>query len=184
MSHSRKVLHEFSQILLDGRILNTNTSGNLTLNSTEIASGNSTAGSFDTLVVNDTATFGNVTVTNSLESNSILFATMFPNNISFGTQGTSITTAVTDISSQFGSILTVSSTLAAGASAQFDVQHGYVYNGSKIITSIVNYSGTGIPHVHISNVTTSLFSIVLSNLSSTDSLNAPVEIGYVIFGID
>lgn len=176
----------------------TATVGNLTVPVIEGASSfinDNGLASFTNLYVDNTATIGSLAIGTvegtsasidqggRINCNSLTFTTMFP-SMSSGTQDTSITTPISS-SNQFGSVLTVSTNLAAQSSVSIPVNNAYVYqNMSKIITNIVSYNGTGMPSVYVSNVVSSEFTIKLQNNSTTEPLNGQVEIGYIILGID
>lgn len=107
----------------------------------------------------------------STESSSVSKATV--------TQLTSNTTGVT-INSNAGIITTVSSTLATGASASFTVTDSSVLSSSLVLSSIVNYTGTGLARVHVSGITTGSFSMTLGNSHPTTAMNAVVKIGFFV----
>jgi hypothetical protein len=96
------------------------------------------------------------------------------------TQGTSISTGVNTYYNQFGSILTVSSTLPTQGSAAFVVSNGYVTADTRVISNIVNYTGTqGLPSVYVSNAANGQFTVTLQNNSIVDPLDGAVEIGFI-----
>ena len=95
------------------------------------------------------------------------------------TQGTAITSGVT-LSSQVGSVLTVSSSLITGGSATFTVEHPRIESSSILLSNIINYSGTGSPSVRVNNITTGSASIVITNNSWISPLNAAIKLGYFI----
>ena len=96
------------------------------------------------------------------------------------TQGTSISTGVNGFYGQFGSVLTVPATLSTQGSVSFTVQNPFVSTNAIILSSIVNYNGTGLPSVYASNPTVGEFTVTLQNNSITDPLNSAVEIGFMI----
>lgn len=192
-SQSSKIVGQFAKIKLADKILSTNSSGNLTLDNLEINGGvSSTAGSFETLYVNGGATVGQLSVgteegiaasinwSGDIDSRSIRFLYMYA-PLGTVTQTTSIITPVSG-ATQFGNIITVSTTLVTQGSVQFTVNNPYVGEGIRVISSITKYNGLGIPHVHVSDIRSSEFDIVLSNVSTVDSLNSVVEIGYIVLG--
>jgi hypothetical protein len=151
--------------------------------------------SFQNLNVNGIATIGSLAIgtvegtiasideSGVLDCTRINFALLDPKYIVLSTQGTSITTPVENLNSQFGSVLTVSSNLATQGSVSFDVSNVFVYEESKIICNIVKYNGTGLPSVYVSNVTSGAFTVTLQNNSITQSLNSSVEIGFICLGL-
>lgn len=105
---------------------------------------------------------------------------LFSPSLTKSTQGTSITTGIDGYYSQFGSVLTVSATLPTQGSASFSVQNSFVSTNAVIMSSIVNYNGTGLPSVYVSNPIVGQFTVTLQNNSITDPLNGAVEIGFMI----
>jgi len=96
------------------------------------------------------------------------------------TQTTSITTAVST-GAPCGTILTVSSTVAAGASAVFTVNCAHVVTGSVILTSINNPVSAGLPYVTIQNIVNGVsFDIKLHNIHPTDAFNNVMGISFLI----
>ena len=98
------------------------------------------------------------------------------------TQATSITTSVT-LNTLSGVITTVSSTLAAGASAIFVLNNTYIKDTSKILLTVEYLStATGIPVVRTSSITGSSGAarIVLSNAAAAAALNDVVRIHFLI----
>lgn len=99
------------------------------------------------------------------------------------TQATSITTGVT-VNAHAGIITTVSSTLAAEATAEFTVTNSKVLAGSAVLVSIVDYSGTygtnGIPVVSVDSIAAGSFKIDLSNVHGTNALAGVVKISFLV----
>ena len=99
------------------------------------------------------------------------------------TQTGTISTGVT-INANAGVITTVSSTLAAAASATFTVTNSSVETGSVIVVSVQGYAGTystnGIPIANVQAVTAGSFNIVLSNVHASAALNNPVQIAFSV----
>ena len=75
--------------------------------------------------------------------------------------------------------MTVSSSLPTQGSSIFPVYNTFVNTNTRVISNIVNYNGTGLPSVYVSNATEGQFSVTLQNNSITDPLNGPVEIGFM-----
>jgi len=99
------------------------------------------------------------------------------------TQGTSITTGVT-ASAPAGVITTVSSTLAAQASAEFTVTNTFVSSSSVVIANLVDYAGTdstnGIPVVKVDTIGSGSFKVVISNAHATNALSGVLKIGFIV----
>lgn len=99
------------------------------------------------------------------------------------TQATSITTGVTANGSA-GIITTVSSTLAADATAEFTVTNSAVAATSVVLVSIADYAGTygtnGIPVVNVDSIAAGSFKVDLSNVHSTNALSGVVKISYLV----
>lgn len=96
------------------------------------------------------------------------------------TQITSITTGVT-VNAAAGIITTVSTTINFNANATFTVTNSSIAATSVVNLTILNYSGTlGIPTCRISNITSTTYDIVITNVSQGDPLNGILKIGFVI----
>lgn len=100
------------------------------------------------------------------------------------TQITSITSGVT-CSGNAGIISTVSTTLAAGGSANFTVTNPRASASSLVLANIVGYSGNaGYPLIRVSSVTAGSYALTLTNMfdasTSGSALNGIVKIGYAI----
>jgi ribosomal protein S17E len=96
------------------------------------------------------------------------------------TQLTSITTPVT-CNTAAGNITTVSSTLAAGASATFKVNNTVVDADSCVVANISNYSGTtGVPVMTVDSVSSDEFSITITNVNDTNPLNGTMKISFFV----
>lgn len=94
------------------------------------------------------------------------------------TQSSSITSGVT-VNAEAGVITTVSSTLAADASAVFVVTNSKVLATSKVLVS-VQYAGNGIAYATISAVADGSFSVKLYNVHSSAALNAAVAVHFSV----
>lgn len=95
------------------------------------------------------------------------------------TQITSITTGVS-VTKRTGVITTVSSTLAAQASAEFVVTAtGLTAASARIFTNVL-YTGAGIPVVTISAKGASSFTIKIYNAHATNAFNNTLAIDYMI----
>lgn len=95
------------------------------------------------------------------------------------TQITSISTAVTT-SGSAGVITTVSSTLAAGASASFTVTNALATTGSVIGLTIDGSSSTGTAIVSVKNVANGSFQVTITNVHATAAFNNVIRIHYTI----
>ena len=97
------------------------------------------------------------------------------------TQLTSATTPVT-VNASAGIITTVSQTLAASATARFQVNNSEVDANSAVFATVVGYASgsTGIPHVYVDDVQANQFDIVVANVHASSALNALVEISFVV----
>ena len=95
------------------------------------------------------------------------------------TQETNITTGVT-VQGTSGTITTVSSTLAAQATAEFIVTNASVAVGDVVAVS-TTYAGAGSPIVSVAQVGAGVFSIVLFNATTaTTALDAVVVINFAV----
>lgn len=95
------------------------------------------------------------------------------------TQASSITTGVT-LNKISGQITTVSSTLAAAASAVFTVTDSAVAATDVVNVSIAAYAGTGTPVAFVKNVVAGAFDIVLFNAHASAALNAVLVISFSV----
>jgi len=111
-----------------------------------------------------------------------LSSTYFIPPLQRGTQGTSIMTNI-QVAGQFGSVLTVPASLATQGSTSFFVQNGLITPETRVIANIVNYNGTGLPSVYVSNATSGFFRVTLQNNSIIDPLNSTIEIGFIALGL-
>jgi hypothetical protein len=153
-----------------------------------------TQGSFVNLYVSNSITTGSLTIgtvegiSASISDSGLIKC----NNITPGafspilSRETQVTSITTDINSgnysQFGSILTVSSSLPTQGSTVFSVYNGFITANTRVISNIVNYNGTGLPSVYVSNATLGIFTVTLQNNSISDPLNGTVEIGFIALG--
>lgn len=95
------------------------------------------------------------------------------------TQLTSITTPVS-VLTQGGNITTVSATLAADATASFNVTNPAVSANTVVLANMSRYTGTGLPLVSVTNTTTGSFTLTVTNIHATVALNAPIKISTLI----
>ena len=96
------------------------------------------------------------------------------------TQITSLTTGVTS-DGYSGKITTVTATVATDATTAFTVTNNIVTTNSLVNVFIMDYTGAGQIHLHVSNISSGSFSIRISNYSGTFALNDAIEIGYTVF---
>lgn len=144
----------------------------------DIVTGNVNIG---TGAVARTVTIGNSTGASALVLTSGTGGITIPSgNVS---QATSITTAVTD-NKVSGIITTVSSTLAANATATFTVNNSLVTASSRVYASVVSYSGTyatnGLPCVNVGSIASGSFAIQLFNAHGTNALSGTVSISFLV----
>ena len=174
---------------IEGTAAGISNSGNITCNKIT----GSTGSSLGNLMVNDGITAGSLTIGTvegiaaSISDSGLITCTnitpaLFSPTLSRETQGTSITTGINGNYSQFGSILTVSSSLPTQGSTVFSVYNGFITANTRVISNIVNYNGTGLPSVYVSNATLGIFTVTLQNNSISDPLNGTVEIGFIALG--
>jgi hypothetical protein len=83
------------------------------------------------------------------------------------------------VNAEAGVITTVSSTLAADASAVFVVTNSKVLATSKVLVS-VQYAGNGIAYATISAIADNSFSVKLYNVHSSAALNAAVSVHFSV----
>lgn len=102
------------------------------------------------------------------------------------TQLTSITTPVT-INAAAGTIVTVSSTLAVGATASFSVVNSFCASATSgyntlVLATVNGYSGsTGVPVVASCVPSATGFTVTIANVGLTGSvLNGTVTIGFLV----
>jgi hypothetical protein len=119
------------------------------------------------------AKFGHINaIVNELNTKATIISTA---NV---TQSSSITSGVT-VNAEAGVITTVSSTLAADASASFVVTNSKVLATSKVLVS-VQYAGNGIAYSTISAIADGSFTVKLYNAHSSAALNAVVLIHFSV----
>lgn len=97
-------------------------------------------------------------------------------------QASSITTAVTSNGSSV-SITTVSSTVAAGASANFTLNNSSITTSSVLLVSVSGYGGsTGVPYVYANGAFPRSGSVVLTlcNVAPSAALNGVVNISVLV----
>ncbi len=116
---------------------------------------------------------GAVTITNTVTADE--FTTSSKGAV---TQLTSITTGVTSNASS-GKETTVSSTLAAQASASFTVTNSYCGTASIVLASVQSYTGTGTVGVEVNAITAGTFDLVLTNTSGS-TLDSTIIIGFMV----
>ena len=90
---------------------------------------------------------------------------------------TNITTGVT-LNVQNGIVTTVSSTLAADASANFTVTNNKVTATSNVIPNVI-YAGAGNAEAKIYSISDGSFVVKLTN-TGTAALNAAVKVGFIV----
>lgn len=96
------------------------------------------------------------------------------------TQTGTISTAVT-INGVAGSILTVSTTLAASSSATFTVNNSSVSSSNYCFVNVLSYTGTtGVPFVTSSIGGSGNFTITIYNYSTIAALNGTLKIIFLI----
>lgn len=96
-------------------------------------------------------------------------------------QATSVTTGVT-LNSPAGFISTFASgTIPTSGSVSFTVANSYVQANSLVLSSIDQYSGSGIPLPIITSVTEGSFVLNVKNLDATNAISTAVKVGYAIF---
>lgn len=104
------------------------------------------------------------------------------NAINFGqatvSQSTSISDAVT-LNGASGVITTVVPSLAAGATSSFTVTNSVVSSTSSVVVGICSYTGDGLPYVAVTSVSSGSFTIKITNIATTGSLDSPVGISFV-----
>ncbi len=89
-----------------------------------------------------------------------------------------LTSGVT-LNKPLGTIKTVSSNLAAGASAIFTITNSYV-NPNSIITLTVHSSTTGTPYIYVYSIGAGSFNVRICNINAVQTFNAPLNISYII----
>lgn len=111
-----------------------------------------------------------------------------PKNIATqnGTSGTSITqtgsaTSGVTLTTNTGVIVTTSVATATLGSFSFIASNSNIDPTSVVITGIQGYTGTGIPVVSATSVTTGSFTVVVNNVHPTSPLSAGMRIAYEFF---
>lgn len=95
------------------------------------------------------------------------------------TQLTSITTGVT-LNAQAGTIVTVSTTLGANASATFTVTNSKIAAGNLIFLTRQGYTGsTGTVNLSASNIVNGAFDIIVKNSHYATALNGIITIAFM-----
>ncbi len=115
----------------------------------------------DTLVVNGTTTFD------------------LPIGLDSGTDtdtGSGIT-----ISEPAGIATTDTLTTLAGATESIVITNTLVAVGDIVVASLQSYAGAGIPVIQTVTAGAGIITIVLRNIDTTDALDAPVSISFVVF---
>lgn len=97
------------------------------------------------------------------------------------TQGTSITTGVT-LDAPAGVITTVSTTLAAGASAggTFTLTNSYITTSSVILTNCLQGATGSSVNALVSNITNGSCDILLTNVGGTTTGAATITIHFLV----
>jgi len=100
------------------------------------------------------------------------------------TQTPAITSGVT-VNATSGIITTVSTTLAADATAVFTVTNSVVTSSSIVLANIIDYSGNtngseGTPNIAVDNITNGAFDIWLMNPDSAHALNGVLKIAFLV----
>lgn len=97
------------------------------------------------------------------------------------TQLTSITTGVT-LNTNSGQITTVSSTLAAGAEAEFTVTNSAVAATDTVVVNLASTSSAGTPLASCSAVAAGSFNITIANLHASSALDNTMVINFCVIG--
>lgn len=128
-----------------------------------------------------TVTVGNITGASALVLSAGTEGIAVPTASATQTSTISTTVAIDGIS---GIITTVSATTAGAATSTFTVSNTVVKSTSRVLVSIVNYSGTyatnGFPMVHVSGITADAFDIKLSNVHASNALSGIVKIAFLV----
>jgi len=96
------------------------------------------------------------------------------------TQITNLGTAVT-LNKPIGSIVTVSTTLAAAGSTSFTCNNTSVDDDSIVFCTLQKYTGSnGAPKVNITNVAPGSFTVNIQNVHDTNALNGILTIGFMV----
>jgi hypothetical protein len=96
------------------------------------------------------------------------------------TQATNLTTAVT-LNKPIGSIVTVSTTLAAAGSSSFTCNNTSVDDDSIVFCTLQKYTGSnGFPKVNITNVAAGTFVVNIQNVHDSQALNGILTIGFMV----
>lgn len=95
------------------------------------------------------------------------------------TQATSITTGV-EVNKVAGNVITVSSTLAAGAEATFQVTNSTVASTDVVIANLGSTSSAGTPVVFVTAVADGSFDITISNLHASAALDNTLTINFAV----
>lgn len=95
------------------------------------------------------------------------------------TQATSITTGVT-LSTMSGQITTVSTTLAAGSDATFQVTNTKVAATDVVVAHLASTSSAGTPVVVVSAVAAGSFDLTITNLHAANALNNTLTINFAV----
>lgn len=142
-----------------------------------------TDGVFTINTINEATTGSGVTVDSVLlKDGAGLFTAKSGYNTGAGgtvTQLTSITTGVT-LNTVSGAITTVSSTLAAGAEATFQVTNSQLASTDVVVVNIGATSSAGTPMAFVSAVADGSFDITISNLHASAALNNTLTINFAV----
>lgn len=113
--------------------------------------------------VQNTATFNNVRLTRASV-----------------TQGTSITSGVTN-DSPAGFIFTFTTgSIATSGTSSFTVTSSAVQADSIVFANLVNYLGAGIPVTRVNTITQGSFGITLRNLDATNAISGSMKLAYSV----
>lgn len=125
-------------------------------------------------------TSGGFDVTGDISASGQVSAEIFEVQKYSVTQATSISTGVT-ITAGGGTIITVATTLAAGASASsFTVTNNFVKSTSLIFTSCLQGASGSAVVANVSNITNGSFDITLTNAGGTTTGSAAVTIQFLV----
>lgn len=146
------------------------------------------SGEFENITVTNTATISNITSDGESTFASIEVTDFaVTHNISLSTKGDrtqtgSISTTVTlptPVYYNSGVITTVSATLAAGASASFNVGSTLLYSSTRTVVFSLQYSGAGTPIITWARTLPDTVAIKITNVHPTDALDNVLRIHYI-----
>lgn len=134
-------------------------------------------GTISNIISDGESTFASVQVTDFLVTDNISLSSK--GNI---TQSGSISTTVTlptPINYNSGLITTVSATIAAGASATFNVGSALLYSSSRTVILSLQYGGAGTPYITWARTLPDTVAIKITNLHPSDALDNILRIHYI-----